>query len=133
MTFKLRMVNSKQAGTVFVVHKSPYAIGRHEDCDLRVRNPQVSQHHCLLVTRGEEIWVQDLHSTNGTFVNAEQVVGERQIHHGDRLRAGPAVMELVEDPADVLLAIGAEGSHDTEVGMPALSGPKTNPILQEPW
>lgn len=48
-------------------------IGRTDDNDMSIPSPYVSQHHILLIRRGETTILIDLNSTNGTFVNSERV------------------------------------------------------------
>ena len=62
-------------------------LGRSPDNDVILRDPATSGHHARLERRGEEFWVVDLGSTNGTFVNGESVQ-EKQLNHGDRLTVG---------------------------------------------
>jgi predicted component of type VI protein secretion system len=66
----------------------PSVVGRAPECDLRIANPLVSRRHCYFFKRGDEIWVRDLDSHNGTHLNGEDVVREKPIHEGDRLDIG---------------------------------------------
>lgn len=62
-------------------------VGRHSDCDLSLRLPDVSRRHCRFV-RGNDGWhVTDLHSTNGLFVNGLRVQ-EAVLRHGDMVKVG---------------------------------------------
>jgi pSer/pThr/pTyr-binding forkhead associated (FHA) protein len=132
MFLKLRMVNGKSAGKSFVMWKSPFVVGRHTECDLRIQSPQVSLHHCALVTRGSEVWVRDLGSTNGTLVNGKYVTDEQKLLDGDRLQVGPAVMDVLEreNPPAILGADDHDRYDTTIIALPALDGaaPKTDRI-----
>jgi len=66
-----------------------FLIGRDEKCQLRPASALVSKRHCLLAVRDNTFFVQDLGSTNGTFVNDKQITGEVQLSNGDRLNIGP--------------------------------------------
>jgi len=66
-----------------------FIIGRDANCQLRPASPSISKQHCAIAIRGEQVFVRDCGSTNGTFVNDEQIAAEREIKHGDKLRAGP--------------------------------------------
>jgi len=59
-------------------------IGRRPDCDLQVSKGLISRKHCRIIRRDDGFYVQDLGSTNGTFVNHERVM-EAPIKAGDRL------------------------------------------------
>ena len=62
-------------------------LGRSPDNDVILRDPATSGHHARLERRGDQFWVVDLGSTNGTFVNGESIQ-EKQLNHGDRLTVG---------------------------------------------
>ncbi len=56
------------------LEKSSYALGRKPDNDIVLDNPAVSGHHCKLYESGGTWFVEDLNSTNGTFVNGRKVL-----------------------------------------------------------
>ena len=58
----------------------------------------VSSHHCEILMRGNEVVVKDLNSTNGTFINGQQVTGEAVLKPGQVLRLGQVEIRL-EVPA----------------------------------
>jgi pSer/pThr/pTyr-binding forkhead associated (FHA) protein len=62
-------------------------LGRSPDNDVILRDPATSGHHARLERRGDQFWIVDLGSTNGTMVNGESVQ-EKQLSHGDRLTIG---------------------------------------------
>ncbi|TMG20738.1 MAG: FHA domain-containing protein [Chloroflexi bacterium] len=62
-------------------------MGRSPDNDIILRDPATSGHHARLERRGDQFWVVDLGSTNGTFVNGESIQ-EKQLNQGDRLTLG---------------------------------------------
>jgi hypothetical protein len=62
-------------------------VGRDEACDLVIENTQISRRHCLLDVTARGLFVRDLDSTNGTFVNG-RVIKEGYVNAGDRLTLG---------------------------------------------
>jgi len=72
-------------------------IGRDSSCDARIESHHVSRCHVTLEVDGERVFVEDLGSKNGTFVNGERVTARRQLRTGDRLRLGryAATLQLV--------------------------------------
>jgi eukaryotic-like serine/threonine-protein kinase len=62
-------------------------LGRAADCDLRVRNPRISRHHCQIVVDGDEAELEDLGSSWGTLVNGQRVQ-RAALHDGDRIEMG---------------------------------------------
>jgi predicted component of type VI protein secretion system len=71
-----------------------FELGREPGLSLIVNDPEVSRRHARIEPRGGGAVVTDLGSTNGTFVNDQPVVGERELVPGDRVRVGLAVLEL---------------------------------------
>ncbi|MBI4616977.1 MAG: FHA domain-containing protein [Planctomycetes bacterium] len=64
-----------------------HAIGRGNECDLTWDDHLLSRVHCTIRRRGEEFWIADCGSRNGTFVN-NQRIQECPIYHGDSIRVG---------------------------------------------
>jgi pSer/pThr/pTyr-binding forkhead associated (FHA) protein len=72
-------------------------IGRVDDNTFPVPEGSVSSHHCEVLLRGADVVVRDLNSTNGTYINGNQVSGEAPLKPGQILRLGQIEMRL-EDP-----------------------------------
>jgi pSer/pThr/pTyr-binding forkhead associated (FHA) protein len=75
-------------------------IGRREDCDLRIPLGVVSRKHCKLVRTDGGYSVEDLGSSNGTFVNGHRVQ-QMELEAGDTVQIGSVafVLQLDNDPA----------------------------------
>jgi pSer/pThr/pTyr-binding forkhead associated (FHA) protein len=69
-------------------------IGRDPSVTLALEDPEMSRRHARISPQGGEAVVEDLGSTNGTFVNDQPVEGARSIGPGDRIRVGLTVLEL---------------------------------------
>jgi predicted component of type VI protein secretion system len=63
----------------------PAVVGRGTECDYQICHPLISRRHCAFDLRDGEIWVQDLGSLNGTYLNGDRVKGPQPVHDGDRL------------------------------------------------
>jgi pSer/pThr/pTyr-binding forkhead associated (FHA) protein len=63
-------------------------LGRGESCDFEVSDQTVSARHARLAYRKQQWWLEDLASTNGTFLNGEAVSTPVVITHGDEVRLG---------------------------------------------
>src|SRR5262252_7268528 len=62
-------------------------IGRLSDNAVVVDNPAVSSHHACVFCEGNDFIIEDLQSTNGTFVNGTRVI-RQPLHHGDVVVVG---------------------------------------------
>lgn len=70
-------------------------VGRSGACQVPVAEDTfASQVHARLYRDGEDTFVEDLGSTNGTFVNGERVAAPTQINRGDSLQVGTTVLEV---------------------------------------
>jgi len=94
MDLKLRVLEGKNAGQEISVPGRKFLIGRAEDCHLRPGSDLISRHHCVLLVEDGYIGVRDFGSKNGTYINEERVVGERELKPGDRLTIGPLQFEI---------------------------------------
>src|SRR6478672_10497894 len=85
----------------FSVTRDMTVIGRREDCDLRIPLGDVSRKHCRIVRDGEMLKIEDLGSSNGTYLNARRVQ-EALLSPGDSIQVGPVVfvLQVDGDPAD---------------------------------
>jgi pSer/pThr/pTyr-binding forkhead associated (FHA) protein len=83
----LTIESGPDAGHTHRVGDHALRLGRSPDNDVILRDPATSGHHARLERRGDQFWIVDLGSTNGTLVNGEPVQ-ERQLNHGDRLTIG---------------------------------------------
>ena len=78
-------------------------LGRSSANDFQIDHPTVSGKHCEIVLSETEIILRDCQSTNGTFINEENVTSEKVLVSGQRLRFGD--VELLVENTDVTVAI----------------------------
>lgn len=60
-------------GKHYPLDKDMILIGRQEICDIQIDHKSVSKQHCILLIRGNKLWLRDLGSTNGCHVNGKRV------------------------------------------------------------
>ncbi len=77
-------------------------IGRAEGVDIRVNDPEVSSRHVRVRAAGDEVFVTDLGSTNGTGLGDGTLTpnAEVPLRRGQKLMLGPAMVEVIEPAAD---------------------------------
>ena len=87
MTWKLQAITGEFTGQEINVERD-MLVGRHQDAEILLQSTDISRKHAALLFRDDHIWVKDLKSTNGTFVNGERVEQEQEIelHDGDMLQ-----------------------------------------------
>lgn len=101
MQVVLVMFRSDGGRKSFSVTRDIVVVGRREDCDLRIPLGEVSRKHCRFVKDGDTIRVEDLGSSNGTYLNGERVQ-ESAVNAGDTVQVGPVmfVVQLDGSPAE---------------------------------
>ena len=85
----------------FELTRSEIVIGRDPNVDLTFPSPAVSRRHAKLTRQGEGYLLEDLGSSNGTFVNGERLSTRRLLKAGDQIRFGQAITLTFEAPAGV--------------------------------
>jgi predicted component of type VI protein secretion system len=91
---KLVVLSEGLTGQTYELKVDKTTVGRVEDNTFQIAQPSVSSHHCEIWLRGNDVVVKDLNSTNGTFVNGQQVTTEAVLQPGQLLRLGQVEMRL---------------------------------------
>ena len=71
-------------------------VGRADGCRIRLDDSFTSQLHARVFTRDGQFFVEDLGSTNGTFVNSSKIAGPTPLRRGDRLKIGKTTLEVTK-------------------------------------
>jgi predicted component of type VI protein secretion system len=82
-----------------IVDRVLVVVGRHPSCDARLASSQVSRWHCCVTEVDGEVWVRDLGSTNGIWINGRRVTSGR-LRAGDVLAIAHICYRLEESQAD---------------------------------
>ncbi|MDQ9030947.1 FHA domain-containing protein [Acinetobacter nosocomialis] len=128
MTWKLQAITGEFTGQEISIDRD-MLVGRHQDADLLLQAAEISRRHAALLLKDQLLWVQDLNSSNGTFVNDIRIEQEKQLHDGDIVQfasfkfsvLAPAQEnnDLPEIEAEPIQAAPAQDLSDQ--GMPSLA------------
>ena len=101
----------------FSVVRSTTTIGRREDCDLRIPVGDVSRKHCRLVVSADNVRLQDLGSSNGTYVNGQRV-SDTFVNAGDTVGVGPVhfVVQIDGVPSEDEVMAPAPAAAESAIG-----------------
>ncbi len=99
--FKLILSNDKASPKEFELTRSEVVLGRDPGVDLVIPSAAVSRRHARLMREGNEYILEDLGSSNGTFLNGERLSGRCPLKSGDQIRLGQTIMILYEAPVEV--------------------------------
>ncbi len=86
-----------------------YVIGREEGVDVLVDLPQISRKHLRLTISEDGIFVEDLGSTEGTFIGGKKIKDSTRIWPSQQVRIGDAIVEVHQARAEGAAPAGAEG------------------------
>lgn len=85
-------------GFFFPLREGRQNIGSGPEADLRVEDARLSREHAALLFRHGRFIFEDRLSANGSFLNGEEVIGQRELFHGDRLALGEHLYILIGVP-----------------------------------
>lgn len=125
MSLTLEIVEGPGASRQFAV-SGPLVIGRDPSADVVLNDTQASRHHARLTPSAQGAVVEDLESTNGTFVNDNEVHGPAEVGPNDELMVGVTVMQL-RTQQDV-----ARQASAVRPVPPALAVPESRPSFVDP-
>jgi pSer/pThr/pTyr-binding forkhead associated (FHA) protein len=98
--FALKFISGKYQGGEFPLKtEKQIVIGRSSELDMVLVEDMVSRKHAKITVQPGRITIEDLGSTNGTFVNGEKVK-QAQLKEGDRILIGTSILKLVQQGAD---------------------------------
>lgn len=91
---RLVITSGAKAGLEIPLGSEPLTIGRASDAGLQIRDDYTSTHHARLLLWGSDWVVQDLDSTNGTFVGGQRIDTPTQVPVGVPVKVGATTFEL---------------------------------------
>jgi len=95
MTLMLKFISGKYKGGEFPLDKDVIVIGRHSDLDMQLAEDMVSRRHAKLTISGNNVILEDMGSTNGTFVNGNRIK-KVKLKLNDRILIGTSIAKLVD-------------------------------------
>ncbi|MCS4277951.1 FHA domain-containing protein [Mycetocola lacteus] len=91
---RLVILSGPRAGQDRPLGTGPISIGRSSDSNVILKDDYTSTHHARLLLWGEDWMLQDLDSTNGTFLDGKRISAPTPIHLGDVIKVGATTFEL---------------------------------------
>ncbi len=86
--------DGRQLGKRHLLTTEPMAMGRGSENTIVLENDSVSRRHCRIEKRGRLYFVQDLNSTNGTYVN-DELITDYQLRRGDQVKVGDTIFKFL--------------------------------------
>ncbi len=132
MSFKLSVRQGPRPNLVFELDADSYAIGREAGNEIVIEDPQVSRRHAQLTRQGESYVIEDIGSTNGTYVNGKRVTAPVLLSDGDMVGLADAVVLAVQAPLETSqdATVVSDAAYYTPPTQPAFTPPKVQPPVQ---
>jgi hypothetical protein len=129
VAIQLEILEGAEAGDHVPVDGA-LVIGRTDDADLTLADAGVSRSHARVRAAGTGASIEDLGSSNGTFVNGERVEGSRQLSDGDQIQLGGAILRVSAGTAETqMIDPDATEAHPSP---PADEPPPPKPVIPAP-
>src|SRR5581483_3041704 len=99
----LRIEKGANPGQVVPITEDKTILGRNPDCHVVIPITSVSREHANILRVQGKVFIEDMQSPNGTFVNAKQIAGHTPLHANDRVRICDfqAIFQNPTEAADV--------------------------------
>lgn len=120
--FRLVVRRGPQPNQVYELNKDIITLGRDITNDITINDPEVSRHHMRLTRGAGGFTIEDLGSTNGTFVNGQRLTGAKPLNNGDMIGLGETVT-LGYELARPQPAASPAGDLGAELSPPTAASP----------
>jgi predicted component of type VI protein secretion system len=97
--FRMVMRSGPSVGKVYPLEKNELFVGRDLSNDIVINDPEISRRHARLYAQGNSYVLEDLGSTNGSFVNGQRLMGPNVLRPGDTVTFGER-MSMVFESSD---------------------------------
>ena len=120
MTWKIQAITGEFTGQEISIDRD-MLVGRHQEADVLLQSAEVSRKHAALLLKEQNLWVQDLNSSNGTFVNDLRIEQESQLQDGDIVQFASFKFSVLAPavPKDVVEVEAPEVQQPAEAVAPA--------------
>ena len=97
MDARIEFASGARQGQAADVAGEPLLVGRGSDCDLTLADTEASRRHAVLRPQADgSVVLEDLGSTNGTFLNRDRLSRTMPLRRGDKLQIGQTVLEIIQ-------------------------------------
>lgn len=129
-SFRLIVRRGPQPNQSYELNKDIVTLGRDITNDIVINDPEVSRHHMRLTRGAGGFTIEDLGSTNGTFINGQRLTGARPLRAGDMVGLGETVTLAYEMSVGSAPEAGGEAAGGTVANQPQHSGQPFAPQQQ---
>ncbi len=125
--YRLTVRQGPVPGKIFELAKDMMTLGRDVNNDLVINDSEVSRNHARLTAQSGGYLIEDLASTNGTFVNGQRLIGPKLLNSGDVVGLGETIVLEFGYVADAGATVIASAPMPMAAPPPMMSEPVTAP------
>lgn len=100
MTWKIQAITGELTGQEISIDRD-MLVGRHQSADIVLHAAEISRKHAAFLLKNQSLWVQDLQSSNGTFVNDLQIEHETLLKQGDIVQFASLKFSILEPAKNI--------------------------------
>jgi len=131
-SFALKFISGKYQGGEFpVAEDHDLIVGRAAEFDMVLVEDMVSRKHAKISTQDGHLCIEDLGSTNGTFVNGERIDAETSLQEGDRILIGTSILRVVSTTPNSAANPQSASKEQKKEPIRAASGDDISGLLDE--
>ncbi len=94
----LLILSENFLGQSFILNKPVTVLGRDKDCNFHIDDPLISKHHCKITLNSDgHFLIEDLDSTNSTYLNGSILKKPALINYGDRIIIGDTIIRFFHE------------------------------------
>lgn len=132
-TYRLILVSGNGAGTEYPLEKTELQLGRDLSNDIVINDPEVSRRHARLILQSEGYILEDLGSTNGTFIRGQRLAAPVVLKPGESITIGEKVnlkYEVLSSDQSATVVVQRRGAE--EIPSPVVQPPVPQPVSMPP-
>jgi pSer/pThr/pTyr-binding forkhead associated (FHA) protein len=133
--FQFVMRSGPTPGKIYPIEGNELTVGRESNNSIAINDAEVSRKHARLEKRGTSYVIQDLGSTNGTFVNGVRISGIQVLNAGDEVSFGENILlmyEAVVDPNATMVSSPKPAKTEMSPQRPVVAAPPAAPASSRP-
>jgi pSer/pThr/pTyr-binding forkhead associated (FHA) protein len=119
--FLLSVRKGPNPGTSHSLENNSMTIGREASNDIVINDSEVSRKHARLTRHGTSYVIEDLGSTNGTFINGQRLTGSQVLNPGDQISFGETISLVYESSVDINATVIASKAPATVAPIPKVA------------
>lgn len=135
-TFRLILLTGVGAGTEYPLEKTELQLGRDLSNDIVVNDPEVSRRHAHLVLEGDGYILEDLGSTNGTFIRGQRLAAPVVLRPGETITIGEKVTlkyEVISSDQSATVVVQRRSTEGVQAPIPQpVVSPMPQPVIAPP-